>query len=63
MCADLGISKSALQVWVRDAQLRGRGIEPASSVDVDAKREQAKMLESHWVAFLVVFEGGGCRLE
>lgn len=44
VCADMGISKSALQVWVRDAQLRGRGYEPAPSPDVDAQREQAKML-------------------
>ena len=45
VCADLGISKSALQVWVRDGQLRDRGIQPASAGDVDAQREQAKMLK------------------
>ena len=45
VCADLGISKSALQVWVRDAQLRGRGIEPAPAGDAHAQREQAKMLK------------------
>ena len=26
VCADLGVSKSALQVWVRDSQLQDRGI-------------------------------------
>ncbi|RCS63144.1 hypothetical protein CIK77_02875 [Microbacterium sp. JB110] len=43
VCADLGISKSALQAWVRDAQLVSRGIEPAG--DVDERREQAAMLK------------------
>lgn len=45
VCADLGISKSALQIWVRDAQLRGRGIEPTPAGDTDAQREQAKKLK------------------
>lgn len=45
VCADLGISKSALQAWVRSTQLRDRGIEPVSSGDVDVQREQAKMLK------------------
>lgn len=44
VCADMGISKSALQAWVREAQLRGRGIEPARAGDGDGQREQAKML-------------------
>lgn len=43
VCADLGISKSALQAWVRDAQLEGRGIEPAT--DAEERREQAAMLK------------------
>ena len=43
VCADLGISKSALQAWVRDAQLEGRGIEPAA--DAEERREQAAMLK------------------
>lgn len=43
VCADLGISKSALQAWVRDAQLEERGIEPA--VDAEERREQAAMLK------------------
>lgn len=43
VCADLGISKSALQAWVRDAQLEGRGIKPA--VDAEERREQAAMLK------------------
>jgi transposase len=45
VCADLGISKSALQAWVRDSQLQDRGIQPAPVGDVDAQREQAKMLK------------------
>ncbi|WP_029150988.1 IS3 family transposase [Microbacterium indicum] len=43
VCADLGISKSALQVWVRDAQLEERGIEPVG--DAEGRREQAAMLK------------------
>lgn len=45
VCADLGISKSALQAWVRGAHLRDRGIEPGPSGDVNVQREQAKMLK------------------
>lgn len=30
VCADLGISKSALQAWVRDSRLRDHGLEPAT---------------------------------
>lgn len=45
VCADLGISKSALQAWVRDSQLQDRGFQPAPAGDVDAQREQAKMLK------------------
>ncbi|SJN47001.1 Mobile element protein [Microbacterium esteraromaticum] len=45
VCADLGISKSALQAWVRNAELSGRGIVPAASGDGVAQREQAKMLK------------------
>ncbi|GGC51647.1 hypothetical protein GCM10010974_37120 [Brevibacterium sediminis] len=29
VCADLGISKSALQAWVRDSRLREHGLEPS----------------------------------
>lgn len=29
VCADLGISKSALQTWMRDARLREHGLEPS----------------------------------
>ena len=43
VCADLDVSKSALQAWVRAAQLTGRGIEPAS--DADERREQVAMLK------------------
>lgn len=45
VCADMGISKSALQAWVRNAELAGRGIVPAASGDADGQREQAKMLK------------------
>lgn len=40
VCVDLGISKSALQVWVRQSQLQDRGVQPAPAGDVDAQREQ-----------------------
>ena len=43
VCADLGISKSALQAWVRDARLRERGLEPAR--DPDESRAQAAALK------------------
>lgn len=43
VCADLDVSKSALQAWVRAAQLTGRFIEPAS--DADERREQVEMLK------------------
>ena len=39
VCADLGISKSALQAWVRDARLREHGLEPAR--DPEESRAQA----------------------
>lgn len=45
VCADMGISKSALQAWVRNVELAGRGIAPAASSDRDGQREQAKMLK------------------
>ena len=45
VCADMGISKSALQAWVRHAELSGRGIVPAVAGDTEAQREQAKMLK------------------
>jgi len=45
VCADMGVSKSALQAWVRSAELAGRGIVPAASGDGDGRREQAKMLK------------------
>ena len=42
VCADLGVSKSALQAWVKGSRLRERGIEPSN--DPEESREQAKML-------------------
>ncbi|MCT2184765.1 transposase [Brevibacterium casei] len=41
--ADLGVSKSALQSWVRDARLREHGLEP--SHDPDQSRAQAAALK------------------
>ncbi len=43
VCADLGISKSALQAWVRDARLREQGLDPAR--DPDESRAQAAALK------------------
>lgn len=45
VCADMGVSKSALQAWVRTAELAGRGIVPAAPGDGQAQRDQAKMLK------------------
>ncbi len=39
VCKDLGISKSALQVWVRDAKFQSHGM--AASRDPDERREMA----------------------
>ncbi len=39
VCANLGISESALQAWVRDSPLPEHGLEPAS--DPDESRAQA----------------------
>lgn len=44
VCAELGISKSALQAWVRDARLREHGLEP--SHDPEESRAQAAALKS-----------------
>lgn len=43
--ADLGISTSALQVWVRDAELQRRGVAPAAPGDLDAQRAQSQLLK------------------
>lgn len=45
VCHDMGVSKSALQVWVRDAQLQRRGLTPAAAGDVEAQRGQAQLLK------------------
>ncbi len=45
VCADMGVSKSALQAWVRGVELAGRGIVPAASGDGQAQPDQAKMLK------------------
>lgn len=39
VCRDLGISKSALQVWVRDAKFQSHGMTP--SKDPDEQRQMA----------------------
>ena len=41
VCADMGISKSALQAWVRNVELAGRGIAPAASKRVVRPASQA----------------------
>ncbi|WP_254908891.1 transposase [Leucobacter sp. 7(1)] len=38
-CRDLGISKTALQTWVRDDRFRSHGMTP--STDPDERREMA----------------------
>lgn len=43
VCADLGISKSALQAWVRDSRLCEHGFEP--SCDVEESCAQAAALK------------------
>lgn len=43
VCADLGMSKSALQSWVNETRLQHHGFEPAE--DAAGKAEQAKMLK------------------
>jgi len=42
VCRDLGVSKSALQRWVEDARLAGRGVEPPQ--DGDERRRAAALL-------------------
>ena len=43
VCADLGVSKSALQAWVNQSRLHQHGFEPAEGVE--GKAEQARMLK------------------
>lgn len=43
VCADLGVSKSALQGWVRTARLAERGFEPAT--ETGERSEQTAMLK------------------
>jgi len=45
VCADMGISKSALQAWVRNVELASRGIVPVAPGDGQVQRDQAKMLK------------------
>lgn len=40
VCVDLGISKSALQAWVRDSRLRDHGLEPATEPTSHALKQQ-----------------------
>ena len=39
VCRDLGISKTALQTWVRDDRFRSHGMTPTT--DLDERREMA----------------------
>lgn len=43
VCADLGVSKSALQAWVKQSRLREHGMEPAR--DPDEGRAQSAALK------------------
>jgi transposase len=45
VCHAMGVSKSALQVWVRDAELQRRGMTPAAPGDLEAQRGQAQLLK------------------
>lgn len=42
VCRDLGVSKSALQAWVRDDRFRAAGMTPTT--DPDERREMAGAL-------------------
>jgi transposase len=42
VCQDLGMSKSALQAWVKEARLHQHGFEPAEGAE--GKAEQVRML-------------------
>lgn len=41
--ADLGVSKTALQTWVRDARYQSHGMTPAS--DADERKEMSQALK------------------
>lgn len=43
VCRDLGISKSALQAWVRDDRFRAQGLTPTT--DPDERREMMAALK------------------
>ena len=43
VCKDLGISKSALQAWVRDARFEAHGMTP--STDPDEQRKMAAAMK------------------
>ena len=43
VAADLGVSKSALQTWVRDARYQSHGMTPAS--DADKRKEKSQALK------------------
>lgn len=43
VCKDLGISKTALQTWVRDAKFQSHGLTP--SADPDERREMAAAIK------------------
>ncbi|ALD65430.1 transposase [Arthrobacter sp. LS16] len=43
VAADLGVSKTALQTWVRDASYQSHGMTPAS--DADERKEMSQALK------------------
>ena len=43
VAADLGVSKTALQTWVRDARYQSHGMPPSS--DADERKEMSQALK------------------
>jgi len=43
VAADLGVSKTALQTWVRDARFQSHGMNPSS--DADERKEMSQALK------------------
>lgn len=44
VCADIGVSESALQAWVRNSRLRAHGLEPSKDHDESPARAIALKL-------------------
>jgi len=45
VCHDMGVSKSELQVCVREAEFQRRGVTPAAVRDLDVQRGQVQLLK------------------